>query len=345
MGRVTEISQNKRLKEYGINIKTRYRTEDGIRERNTDLSRNDNIEHGIRIEKRYYRNGAVIHRNRNFDSRILYSFVTEKGDSDVFVCPNCGGVCAAKDVEEGCPYCGTFLNLDYTHRDLGTKYTYDRTLKNKYYIPVTLGIDFLFSVFLSWIYISATGRTFNGYDVAKVFIYGAVLCAALFYLFYYMDALVILGPVKRYKDRINRQQADFWKRMEEKGIKKEKFYNNFNFEISQYYFKECEDIIDYDIVDYNRLEEFYENQKLYVRVNASIRLVRYHKESGKIKDRIVKKDYVLEYQGPSRVALNGEVSKICCRNCGSSIDITAERCPYCNTEYRSVQEWFLKTEC
>lgn len=342
MGQITEISQNKRLREYGINIKTKYQTEQGVRERNTDHSLNQNVEKGIRIEKRYYRNGAVIHKNKRFDSRILYTFVTEQGDGDVFVCPNCGGVSRMTDVDEGCPYCGNYLNLDYSHKNLGSKNTYDQTLKNRNYIWITLLVDLLFSILVSFLYIRITGRTFNGYDIAKVTVLGIGLCAAFFYVFYYLDALIVLLPIRRYKEKINQSQIQFWKRMEEKGIQKEKFYNNFNYELGQYYFEQKEKVIDYDILDYNSLEEFYENSLLCVRVSVNIRIVSYDPSLKKIEEETGNREYILQYQGAADLHLEGGVNQIRCRNCGASIDATVEECPYCGMEYRSIQEWILK---
>ena len=51
---IVDEAQKHRLKEYGINIKTKYKADDKILERNTDCSRNDNIKQGIILEKDYY---------------------------------------------------------------------------------------------------------------------------------------------------------------------------------------------------------------------------------------------------------------------------------------------------
>lgn len=342
MEKITELTQAKRLKEFGINIKTKYQTEQGIRERNTDQSLNQNVDRGVRIEKRYYKNGVVLHKQKNFDSRILYSFISDEEKSDYFVCPNCGGISPVENVDGACPYCGNFLNLDYSHKDLGTKYTYDQTLKNHNYLLATFVVDFIFSIILSWIYIAVTGRTFNIYDLMKVFAFGITMAAALFYVFYYLDALIVLAPIKKYKDQINQQQIAFWERMKKAGIQKEKFYNNLNYELNHYYFENEEDIIDYDLIDINRIEEFYENQKLMVKLNLTICTVFYNENRNKIKSKIQNRNFVLEYQGASNLKLAGGVNQIRCQKCGSSIDVSSKKCPYCNTEYDSVQEWILK---
>lgn len=339
MGKITDFDQSRRLKEFGINIKTKYRTQKGVQERNSDGSHNDNIESGIRIEKQYYKNGAVVYKTNDFDSRILYSFVADAAEKEEFTCPNCGAICKMTEAEKGCPYCGAFWNLDYSHKDLGTKYTYDRTMKNNHYVWITLLVDFIFSLLAAWIFIAVTGRTFNIYDMAKVLIFGIIWCAAFFYVFYYLDALILLWPIKYYKDICNQKQIEFWKRMEAKDIRKDKFYNNFNYEISQFYFAEQKEVIDYDILDYNKLQEVEENGKLKVLVNATIRIVKYRKL--KIQEKIEKKDFLLEYQGPTNIHLKGGLNQMTCKSCGSSIDITLERCPYCNAKCESLQEWLL----
>lgn len=342
MEKITDLSQSKRLKEFGINIKTKYQTEEGIRERNTDQSLNQNVKKGVRIEKSYYRNGTILHKSKNFDSRILYSYISDENNSDYFVCPNCGAISEKDKVDGSCPYCGNFLNLDYDHKDLGTKYTYDQTLKNRNYVLFTFLIDLIVSIILSWIYIAVTGRTFNIYDFAKVVAFGVTVAAALFYLFYYLDALIILGPVKKYKDKMNQKQICFWEKMEEKGIPKEKFYNNLNYELSRYYFENNDDIIDFDLIDTNDIEEFYEDGKLMVRINLAICTVKYLKPRNKIRSKTQNQEFILEYQGAFHTKMIGGVNQIRCKNCGSSMDVTAKKCPYCSAEYHSVQEWIIR---
>ena len=36
-------------------------------------------------------------------------------------CKNCGMSSKLKDFVDGCPYCGTYYNIDYTDKDLGGK--------------------------------------------------------------------------------------------------------------------------------------------------------------------------------------------------------------------------------
>lgn len=49
----------------------------------------------------------------------------------------------------------------------------------------------------------------------------------LYYFFYLCDAYAVLGPVRRYKEKQNRRQQEFWTGT---GIDKKRFYNNLNYE-------------------------------------------------------------------------------------------------------------------
>ena len=339
MEKITDISQNKRLKDLGINLKTTYLTDSGLRERNSDQSRNQDVIQGIRVKKEYFQRGRLLGRSRNFDSRILYSYESSKDENGRHCCPNCGAQYLPSESGDGCPYCGSFWNLNYSHKDFGSKDTYDRTMHHRYYLKFTIILDLLVSFLLSFLLVSVSGRTFNVYDIAKAVIYGIFFSCVLFFLFYYLDALIVLWPVRCLKDRQNQKQIAFWKRMENRGIQKDKFYNNFHYEISRYYFEKLPDIIDYDILDYNSLQEVPGAVPLQVQVNATLRLV--HFEKGKLQEEIRRQEYLLTYGGPASIDLHGGLNQIHCRNCGASIDVTTGICTYCGTRYGSFQEWFL----
>ena len=58
---IVEKIHNKRLKEQGISICSKYKSNDTILERNTDKTkRNDDIQNGICLEKDYYKNNKLI---------------------------------------------------------------------------------------------------------------------------------------------------------------------------------------------------------------------------------------------------------------------------------------------
>lgn len=335
---ISENFHKKKLKEYGINIKTKYFVGNKIYERNTNDSINDDISSGIRFEKDYYIGPRLVHKEKVFDSRIEYTFISKDMENKEFKCPNCGMESKLKDFVDGCPYCRTIYNIDYSEKDLGSKYHYDLVLRNNSYRVITGIIDLIISISISFVFIKTTSRTFNSIDIFKVFIYGIILSMILYYLFYIIDAYVILGPIKKYKDRQNQKQIDFWDRTK---IDKKTFFNNLNFEISKYYYSQA-NIIDFDVLDYLEFNDFIKNDKKYVNVLVDIRLVFY--EKGTIKSKYIKDSFLLQKNPNEILEIKDGVNMLKCHNCGASIDATKEECSYCHTEIRYLQEWILENK-
>lgn len=327
--------QNK-LKKYNINIKTKYIVDNKILERNTDINKiNDDIKKGIRCQKEYFIKDKLVHTENIFDTRIEYTFISKSFENKDYQCPNCGMTSKLKDFLDGCPYCKTYYNIDYIEKDLGSKYHYDLILQNTTYRIITAFIDLIISLLLAFFFIKFTSRTFNSYDITKVFIYGIVLSLILYYFFYIIDGYIVLGPIKKYKDRENQKQIAFWERTK---IDKKNFFNNLNYEIRKKYYSQ-ENIIDYDIIDYLNLEEYTKDNHLFVRVKASVRIVYYN--NGKIVSKLVEANYLLKRINEETLKLNGEVNIIKCHNCGASIDATKGKCDYCHSEIKYLQEWIM----
>lgn len=333
---ISDISHKKKLKDYNINIKTKYIVGNNILERNTDDSYNDDIEKGVRCEKQYFINNRLVHNERKFDTRIEYTFLSSNLEKETYKCSNCGYESKLKDFVDGCPYCRTIYNLDYSDKDLGGKYHYDRIIRSTKYRFITGIIDIICSIILSYVYLKATSRTFNSYDISKVFIYGLILSLILYYFFYIIDGYIVLGPIKRYKDRQNLKQIDFWKRT---NIDKKKFFNNLNYEIRKKYYS-SNDIIDYDIIDFDEFNEKNINDNLNVFVKAYVRIIKYN--NGKITSSYIIETYNMEKTKNEILELKDGVNYIKCSNCGASIDVTKGKCKYCHTEINSLQEWILK---
>lgn len=336
MALVSDTFHNKKLKENSINIKTKYIVGNEILERNTDNSVNDEITKGIICKKEYYKNNKLVHEETTFDSRIEYTFISKEMENKEYVCPNCGMQSKLKNFIDGCPYCRTYYNIDYTNKDLGSKYHYDRVLKNSSYRIITGVVDLIISLILCFFFIKTTSRTFNSVDIAKVFIYGLILSMVLYYFFYILDAYVILGPIKRYKDKQNKKQIDFWERTK---IDKKSFFNNFNYEVRKYYYSK-NDIIDFDVLDYIEFEDFTKKDIQYVRVLAEIRIVYYN--MGKIKSKFSKEEFIFKKNPNEKLELKDDANIIKCHNCGASIDATKGICSYCHTKIKYLQEWILE---
>lgn len=333
---ISDGFHKKKLKEFGINIKTKYFVGNKIYERNTDDSINDDIISGIRLEKNYYIDKKLVHKETEFDSRIEYTFVSKELENKDYGCPNCGMQAKLKDFADGCPYCKTYYNIDYTDKDLGSKYYYDRVLRNTSYRILVGVVDLIISIILCFFFIKSTSRTFNTFDISKVFIYGLILSMILYYLFYILDAYVILGVIKRYKDKQNQKQIDFWNKT---NLDKKIFFNNLNYEVRKYYYFK-ENIIDFDILDYLEFNHFVKKNTQYIKVLAEVRIVYYN--VGKIKSKFIKEEYLLKKNPSEKLEVKDGVNMIKCHNCGASIDVTKGVCSYCQTETKYLQEWILE---
>ena len=322
MALISETYKKEKLKRYGINIRTKYIVGNKNLERNTNDSVNDNIERGIRCQKEYYIDNKLAHKEKLFDSRIEYTYIMDNNINEEYECPNCGMKSPLKDFIDGCPYCKTYYNMDYSEKDLGSKYHYDRVLKSNIYRVITLIVDIIISIIISFIFIKLTSRTFNNYDIIKIFIYGIILSLILYYFFYIADAYIILSPIKKYKDKENKKQIEFWQRTK---INKKTFFNNLNYEIRKKYYSK-ENIIDYDILDYTNFKDYEVNGVLYVDVTADLRIVTY--ENKKLKSKIITQTYTMKQNKNTLLNLGTKENIIRCANCGASIDVTKGKCEY-----------------
>ena len=248
------------------------------------------------------------------------------------------------EIEDGCPYCGTNYNIEYSDKSLGTKYHYDRVLQGSNYKTITLVIDIIISAILVITYILKTCRTFNIYDISKIIIGTIIVSLILYYLFYTIDAVAVTLPIKIYKDAQNKKQMKFWKRMESIGIDKKTFYNNVNYELQNYYYgenSENKNIIDYDIIDYISLDEqIVKNKKILVTIKAQIREIVLNQ--GTISEKIQKRTFTFEKSNEQILDLKAGSNIISCHNCGASIDVTKSKCDYCGTKINGYQQWYLK---
>ncbi len=335
---ISDNFQIKKLNKYKINIKTKYIVGNDLLERNTDNTKNDDIKNGIRCKKEYYLNNNLTHTEDLFDSRIEYTFISKDVENKDYTCPNCGMHSKLKDFIDGCPYCQTYYNIDYTKKDLGSKYHYDQVLRSNTYKIVTGIVDVIISLILSYIFIKTTSRTFNGFDISKIFIYGLILSLILYYFFYILDAYIVLSPIRNYKEKENQKQEEFW---ESTKIDKKKFYNNLNYELRKYYYSK-DNIIDYDIIDYLSFNNFTKNNQEYIKITAEVRVVYY--KNNKITSRIIKDTYLLKHHTDNIQSLKEGENIIKCHNCGASIDITQGECSYCHTKTKYLQEWTLITK-
>jgi len=332
---ISDKEQVNLLKKNNINIKTKYIVGNKILERNTNNSYNDDIDNGVRLKKEYYINDKLVHTETKFDTRMEYTFISLEEENKEYNCPNCGHHAKIKDFVDGCPYCGTYYNVDYTSKDLGSKYHYDRVLRSTKYRIITAIIDYIISTFLCFIFIKTTSRTFNSFDIGKIFIYGGILSLILYYFFYVVDAYVVLGPIKAYKDAQNQKQIDFWNRTK---IDKKSFYNNLNYELRNKYYT-TKDVIDYDIIDFDEFIDYKEKNMQCVKIKAYVRVVKY--VNGKIESKYMVDEYIMKKVTDDTLELKAGENIIMCPGCGASIDATKGACSYCGNKIKALTEWML----
>ena len=336
---VVEEAQTNRLKEYGLNIKTKYQSDHQLLERNTDGSKNDNIKQGIILEKDYYK-GVLLKKENIFDSRILYTY--EFNESKEVKCINCGAISNIDNNNDHCPYCNTSFNLEYTSKNLGSKYYYDLVTKDRSYVIKTYIIDLIISSIITSFYLISTSRTMYFFDILKIVVGSILVSLILFYFFYYVDAMILLPGLKRKKEAQNKRQQEFWERLEKKNLDKTTFYNNLLYELRELYYNDkYKDIIDFDILDYEEFKDIEKDNKLYVEVSIDIRIVRYI--NGKVKSkREIKKYRLVCVQEEDSLAPGA--NEIRCYNCNSSIDVREKKCKYCGTRINYYQQWYLDKE-
>ena len=325
----------KRLKDFGIKLVTTYKSGDNLVEKSSDSTLKSDIVNGIRLEKNYLRGGKSIFKLVNFDPRIKYTFV---GASNADICPNCG---AKINVESGeCPYCGTSYNMDYDSKTLGAKYHTDLVMHSNLYKKITLLVDVIVCFIISFVYFKTTGRTFNGWDLTKVFGLTMLLSLIFYYFFYYMDSFFVLLPIKIYKEKINAQQEKFWNENKSK-INKNTFFTNLNYELQKFYFEGAttKNVLDFDFVDYTTISKTENGDKKIVDIQVLVREV--YVDGGKIKCRQNSKNIKLQYV--KREFLLEKVGGVAlrCKNCGSSIDAFNTTCSSCGTRQNYLQEWYM----
>ena len=332
---LSETFHMRKLAESAVNIKTTYITDGKLADRNTDGTKNEDVINGIRCRKEYYVRGKLAHIEKLFDSRIEYTYVSEDMNETPHTCSNCGFSGVIGDFADGCPYCKAAYNIDYTDKDLGSKYHYDFVLKKPLYRIVTAIVDCIISFILSYIFIVNTSRTFNPYDVSKIFIYGVILALVLYYLFYICDAYVVLGPIRRYKERQNKKQMEFWSRT---GIDKKKFFNNLNYEVYRKYYSQP-GIIDFDIIDYTDFYEYERAGVMCVDVSLEVRLV--YLKNNRVSSKY-KKDIITLMKADNSMKLAPGLNIIKCPKCNANIDATEGVCTYCGTKVGYIQEWIIQ---
>ena len=334
---ITDKNHKEKLTKNNVVINTRFKSNGKELEVSSDGNIFNDIKSGIVLEKKYILNGKLNYKINRFDPRISYTFISNKEMINNTNCPNCGAV--IEHNMDSCKYCGTYYNIEYDDKDLGSKHTYDSVIHSNKYVVITLIVDIVISAIIMFSYFYTHSRTFNGYDITKALVGTVILTGLLYYIFYILDAYIVLLPIKMYKQKQNKSQLLFWQTMTNKGIDRNKFYNNFNYELNKYYYVNDNNIIDYDIIDYLSYSEKIENGQSIITVSILIREV--YLEMDKIKSREVTKEFRLRRNIKEGLEIKPGMNIRACAGCGASIDVTKDKCEYCGRENNYLQEWYI----
>ena len=336
---LTDRFQEKKLKNLNINIISKYLDNGTYKNRSTDNSYCDDVVGGILINKKYIKDDKMLHEEKEFNPRILYSYIVKEELDKEHTCPNCGATFTPKETTV-CPYCRSIYNLDYTEKELSARYHYDQIIHNYTYIAVTLLIDFIVCEIFSFIYFYNTGRTFMMFDMLKAFGFGLLFTLIFFYAFYVLDAVIITLPVKIIKNKENSKKIKVWNELEKLNVNKKEFFNNFNSSLYEHYYKPDNDIIDYDVLDYKEYSYFNDDKnRLNIKVTISVRIVRL--VNNIIKSEVIDDTLVLRKNEIEQSELDKGLNLIKCHNCGASIDASKSNCSYCRTPVHYLQSWYI----
>ena len=342
MGIITEHFHSKRLKAFNINIKTKYQDGANVKERNTNNSYNDDIKGGIVLNKTYFKDDKQIHIEKEFNPSLLYTFMINSKLEDEITCSNCGMTGKGKDFINGCPYCRTIYTVDYSEKNVAGKENYNYVMKDNKYKKRAFKKGFIICLILSSLYCISTGRTFTIFDILKILIFTSISSLILFYAFYMVDLHQITQRVKEEKELQNQKQKKFWSEIEKLNIKKEKFFNNLNSELNEYFYDglidENKNVIDYDVIDYEDYEYFFdENNKINIKVKLAIRVIELKNDliesSKKEMSFVLVQNEIIQQENGIYLAK--------CHKCGASIDIMKEECEYCRSKIHYLQSWYI----
>ena len=344
MAIVSDTPQARRLARLGIAIRTEFWDGSGIRFRATDGQRRDDVTGGVIMNKKYFRGDRLLRREKAFNPMMMYTYVASGELSRQITCPNCGRPGTVADFVDGCPYCGTCYNVEYTARQAGGKFHGDKDVRDWMYYLLALVVCLGVCLPVSLAFFRATGRTFGTFDILKAVFYGLLVALALFYGFYVARAFVL---TRRAEEKYERQNA-LIKRFETEllglGMGLDDFYNNLTSELTRWFFDsevpENRDVADWDVLDYDDFDIREDSQG---RKNLSVTLTvrRIWAQGDRLRSR---RERLRVNLRPNRVVtepLKPGVNIIQCHNCGASIDVTQPACEHCGSRINYRQKLYL----
>ena len=341
---VSEKPHQHRLDRSDVVIETDFWDERRVKTRRTDAADNQDIFSGVIMSKRYYLRGQMKHTERTFSPLIQYSFVMRHTPDEQFTCPNCGHPGIAADPADSCPFCGTYYNVVYANRQDAGKFSGEKKAKalSGYAIPFVIILALCMGIAAVTVYF--TSRTFGLFDVLKGLIFGGVAGLTLFFVYYSINAFVIVRKAEQEYIRQTKEIERFRADLMDREITLNQFYTNLNSELVSYFYNDAiaenKNIVDFDILDYTDYGLTADKEgRSRLDVSIMLRLVRLENE--KMSAATLPVRVTMGFNDLVTDALRPGVNLIRCHRCGASIDVTKPQCEYCGAPVKYKQRLYL----
>lgn len=357
---VSEKEQAKILKKYGLCVQTEFWENHNIRIRSSDHSHGDDVRDGIVLQKKYFRNDALIHREKDFSPLIKYTYLGTEAASGTCTCPNCGYEEKGTAFSDGCPYCGASYNVEYADRREGGQYFADKESKNTGLYAAVLILCLAVCLPISFYLVKTTGRTFMFFDKLKAVVFGVTPALLIFYLFFVTHAFVITRLAQQRYEKQTQLIRKFEKDLGELEIPLSTFYNNLHSELSYYLYNGQQDKngetagdgekieiagkdgepVDADILECRDFQ-ITEGEAGRPDIRLSVRLRRILMKGEKIHAREDLFRIRMRENTVKPDELHPGVNIIHCRGCGAPVDVTKKTCEYCGRRINYRQRLYI----
>ena len=334
MKNVIEKLHLKRLEDKGIVIEEIFKNvkENTIYIRTSDGKECDAFTKCPKIERNYYLNGKLLHRETDFDQHVLYSYNTTK--NSVEKCTECGYESSSKDFFEGCPYCGSQFNVEYisTRRNTSGKAKPIPLIFDKK-IALIVGI---ISLIIS-VYFNLTGAEVSNLEMVLNTILATIMFYVAFNLFL-MPVYIIWFLIKgfNFKDfpnsiiKVNGYEISSMQLLKDLQSELKKYY----------YYKnpKYKNLIDYEIIDYKDYQVDCSNYNL-PRIHFIITIRKYYLQDNKIITEEVDRKLTMMKNNNFK---EKEYKMRKCLECGAPIEGMSDTCIYCHKKNTPNKQWILE---
>lgn len=344
MALVSDRPQAKRLKQYGVDIQTDFWDEHAVRVRKTDGTRHDDVQNGVILTKKYFRSGRPVRKETVFHPMMMYTYIANGELTRRIACPNCGREGTVADFTEGCPFCDTHYNVEYTARQAGGKFHGDANIRDIRFYVLALLLALAVCLPASLLIVRATGRTFGTFDVLKALLFGLLAALLVFFIFYVLKAFVLTPRAVEKYERQTRLLKRFEADLQGLGITLGAFYTNLQSELARWYYQgpapKNRDVVDLDILDYDDYAiRTAPDGRSDIRLSVTLREIRARGQG--LSARRAKLNATLRPVTGPRQELKGGVNIIQCPGCGASLDVTEAACPHCGQRINYRQRLYM----